>query len=75
MACSVFVSYVEIYNDVCYDLLDESDQRQSKTIRTDAKGVNYVEGVTEVEVSSSEEVIAQHLKGLIFIDIIKIRLF
>lgn len=70
MACSVFVSYVEIYNDVCYDLLEESENRQSKTIRTDAKGVNYVEGATEVEVSSSEEVIAQHLKGYITIFII-----
>lgn len=63
MACSVFVSYVEIYNDTCYDLLDDSDVRQSKVIRTDSKGINYVEGATEVEVSSSEEVIAQHLKG------------
>lgn len=63
MACAVFVSYVEIYNDVCYDLLDDSNVRQSKVIRTDNKGINYVEGATEVEVSSSEEVIAQHLKG------------
>jgi kinesin family protein 23 len=63
MACSVFVSYVEIYNDICYDLLDDSDQRTSKTIRTDARGINYVEGAAEVEVSSSEEVIAQHLKA------------
>jgi predicted aldo/keto reductase-like oxidoreductase len=66
MACSVFVSYVEIYNDVCYDLLGNVEQRQSKIIRTDAKGINYVEGATEVEVSSSEEVIAQHLKGWFF---------
>ncbi|KAI6177736.1 Kinesin-like protein [Aphelenchoides bicaudatus] len=63
MACAVFVSYVEIYNDICYDLLDDSNVRQSKVIRTDAKGMNYVEGATEVEVSSSEEVLAQHLKG------------
>lgn len=67
MACSVFISYVEIYNDSCYDLLDDSlgENRlnQTKNIRTDANGVNFVEKVCEIEVSSSDEVLEQYVKG------------
>ncbi|KAI6204545.1 Kinesin-like protein [Aphelenchoides besseyi] len=62
MACSVFVSYVEVYNDQCFDLLDDRTQRN---IRTDTRNdVVYVDGLTQIEVSSSEEVIEQHLKAL-----------
>ncbi|KAI6180130.1 Kinesin-like protein [Aphelenchoides besseyi] len=58
----IFVSYIEVYNDQCFDLLDDRTQRN---IRTDTRNdVVYVDGLTQIEVSSSEEVIEQHLKAL-----------
>ncbi|CAD5220328.1 unnamed protein product [Bursaphelenchus okinawaensis] len=67
MMCSVFVSYVEIYNDQCYDLLDSSlganRLNMTKAIRTDANGINFVEKVCEVEVTSSDEVIEEYIKA------------
>lgn len=58
-AFSVFVSYVEIYNNYIYDLLDppmdKTKPPQSKTLREDANRSMYVSGVTEVEVRSPED--------------------
>lgn len=53
---AVFVSYVEIYNNTVYDLLDESNKNlQPKILREDLHKNMYVIGVTEVEVKSAEE--------------------
>ncbi|ENN77666.1 hypothetical protein HUJ04_000847 [Dendroctonus ponderosae] len=54
---SVFVSYVEIYNNGVYDLLDESSGKslQNKMLREDSRKNMYVNGVVEVEVKSAEE--------------------
>ncbi|XP_043505581.1 kinesin-like protein KIF23 isoform X1 [Polistes fuscatus] len=58
-AYAVFVTYVEIYNNSVYDLLDDDDVRnktlQSKIVREDGNKNMYVHAVTEVEVKSSEE--------------------
>nr|WNS50023.1 kinesin-like protein protein KIF23 [Halisarca dujardinii] len=57
---SVFVSYVEIYNNYVFDLLEDipADSKkppQSKGMREDARRQMYISGVTEVEVKSTEE--------------------
>lgn len=54
---AVFVTYVEIYNNIVYDLLDESNGKtmQSKLIREDARKNMYVNNVVEVEVKSAVE--------------------
>lgn len=68
-AYSVFVSYVEIYNNHIFDLLEEvpldqfRDKVQSKILRTDAKNNMYVNGTTETEVKSSDEALEVFLKG------------
>lgn len=54
---SVFVNYIEIYNNIVYDLLDESGGKtlQSKILREDASKNMYVSGVVEIEVKSAAE--------------------
>lgn len=49
---SVFVSYVEIYNNSVFDLLDDSSEKtlQNKILREDSRKNMYVNGVVEVEV-------------------------
>ncbi|XP_043785195.1 kinesin-like protein KIF23 isoform X2 [Apis laboriosa] len=58
-AYAVFVTYIEIYNNSVYDLLDENEGKtktlQSKIIREDGNRNMYVHGCTEIEVKSSEE--------------------
>ncbi|XP_031829559.1 kinesin-like protein KIF23 [Nomia melanderi] len=58
-AYAVFVTYVEIYNNSVYDLLEDEDIRtktlQSKIVREDGNKNMYVHAVTEIEVKSSEE--------------------
>lgn len=58
-AYAIFITYVEIYNNSVYDLLDEDDIRtktlQSKIVREDGNKNMYVHAVTEVEVKSAEE--------------------
>lgn len=51
---SVFVTYVEVYNNNVYDLLDIQKTLQSKIIREDASHNMFVHGVTEVEIKSVE---------------------
>ena len=68
---SVFVSYVEIYNNYVYDLLEETQydpivgykQPQSRNLREDSGRNMYVNGVTEVEVKSTEEAYEVLAKG------------
>ncbi|XP_017135388.1 kinesin-like protein KIF23 [Drosophila miranda] len=55
---SVFVTYIEIYNNSVYDLLEDSGIQktlQSKIIREDAHRNMFVHGVTEVEVKTVED--------------------
>ncbi|XP_066245796.1 kinesin-like protein KIF23 [Euwallacea similis] len=54
---AVFISYVEIYNNSVYDLLDESSGRtlQNKILREDSVKNMYVNGVIETEVKSAQE--------------------
>ncbi|KHN75234.1 Kinesin-like protein KIF23 [Toxocara canis] len=70
MVYAVFVSYVEVYNDLCYDLLADPVTRNdgirvlpSKDIRMGPKNSVYVDGVVEVEVQSSGEALEQFFRG------------
>ncbi|KAL5468996.1 hypothetical protein EMCRGX_G030160 [Ephydatia muelleri] len=67
---AVFVSYIEIYNNYVYDLLEElpfdpikPKPPQSKILREDQQRNMYVSGVTEVEVKSTEEAFDILYKG------------
>ncbi|XP_072201891.1 kinesin-like protein KIF23 isoform X3 [Excalfactoria chinensis] len=67
---SVFVSYIEIYNNYIYDLLEETPfdlikpkPPQSKILREDQNHNMYVTGCTEVEVKSTEEAFEVFWKG------------
>uniref|UniRef100_A0A914WAB5 Kinesin-like protein n=1 Tax=Plectus sambesii TaxID=2011161 RepID=A0A914WAB5_9BILA len=69
---AVFVSYIEIYNNVAYDLLETTPLVErgekprpptGKGLHQDSKGNMYVDKVTEVEVSSTEEAFEQFVKG------------
>lgn len=58
----IFVSYVEIYNNFIYDLLEDvpidpikPKPPQSKVLREDSNRDMYVFGVTELEVKSSDK--------------------
>ncbi|XP_041031254.1 kinesin-like protein KIF23 isoform X4 [Carcharodon carcharias] len=67
---SLFVSYIEIYNNYLYDLLEEMPPDpikpkppQSKILREDSNHNMYVAGCTEVEVKSTEEAFEVFWKG------------
>ncbi|MBN3281473.1 KIF23 protein, partial [Polyodon spathula] len=67
---SVFVSYIEIYNNYIYDLLEEvpydpirPKPPQSKILREDQNHNMYVAGCTEVEVKSTVEAFEVFWKG------------
>ncbi|XP_067999666.1 kinesin-like protein KIF23 isoform X5 [Melanerpes formicivorus] len=67
---SVFVSYIEIYNNYIYDLLEETPFEpikpkppQSKLLREDQNHNMYVTGCTEVEVKSTEEAFEVFWRG------------
>uniref|UniRef100_A0A8C1MSM7 Kinesin-like protein n=2 Tax=Cyprinus carpio TaxID=7962 RepID=A0A8C1MSM7_CYPCA len=67
---SVFVSYIEIYNNYIYDLLEETPidpikpkPPQSKILREDQNHNMYVAGCTEVEVKSTEEAFEVFWRG------------
>lgn len=66
----VFVSYIEIYNNYIYDLLEEVQfdpikpkLPQSKMLREDKNHNMYVAGCTEVEVKSTEEAFEVFWRG------------
>uniref|UniRef100_A0A7M4DXK4 Kinesin-like protein KIF23 n=2 Tax=Crocodylus porosus TaxID=8502 RepID=A0A7M4DXK4_CROPO len=67
---SVFVSYVEIYNNYIYDLLEEipydpikPKPPQSRVLREDQNHNMYVIGCTEVEVKSTDEAFEVFWRG------------
>ncbi|XP_059485129.1 kinesin-like protein KIF23 isoform X2 [Neocloeon triangulifer] len=68
---SVFVTYVEIYNNCVYDLLDEpADDMarlrhpQPRLVREDGSRTMYVHGVHEVEVTSANEAFEVFCRGM-----------
>ncbi|CAI4227829.1 unnamed protein product [Auanema sp. JU1783] len=61
--CSVFVSYIEIFNNYCYDLLEKNNSQTKKETRLDSKGVVYVEGISELEVENSNEALEIFCRG------------
>ncbi|XP_056273657.1 kinesin-like protein KIF23 isoform X2 [Pseudoliparis swirei] len=67
---SVFISYIEIYNNYIYDLLEENQEDaikpkapQSKTLREDQNHNMYVSGCMEVEIKSAEEAFQVFWRG------------
>ncbi|KAJ9578772.1 hypothetical protein L9F63_004980, partial [Diploptera punctata] len=67
---AIFVTYVEIYNNGVYDLLEEipddtirNKQLQLKIVREDANRNMYVHSVTEIEVKSTEEAFEAFYRG------------
>ncbi|XP_032805057.1 kinesin-like protein KIF23 isoform X5 [Petromyzon marinus] len=69
-AYSVFVSYIEIYNNYIFDLLEDvvvdpirPKPPQSKMLREDSNHNMYVVGCTEVEVKSTEEAFEMFWRG------------
>lgn len=64
---AVFISYVEIYNNSVYDLLEPTTTRnlplQTKIIREDINHNMFVHGVTELEVNCVEEALAAFHTG------------
>lgn len=65
---SVFVTYVEIYNNSVFDLLEDGPPNTKnlpvKIIREDAAHNMYVHGVTEVEIKSAEDAFNAFYLGL-----------
>jgi len=68
---AVFISYVEVYNNYIYDLLDSPEKDivtgkpklLSKALREDSYRNMFVGGVTEVEVKTPEEALQTYFKG------------
>lgn len=68
---AVFVSYIEIYNNYVYDLLDDLPYNpitgfktpQTKILRTDSSDNMYVHNCTEVEVKQPQDAIDAFYKG------------
>eukprot|EP01147_Barroeca_monosierra_P000538 gene538-7872_t len=57
---SVFVTYIEVYNERIYDLLEpppatKDTRRVGKRLRLDKNGNIYVEGLREIQVESVDE--------------------
>lgn len=51
------VSYIEIYNERLKDLLNSEPVKQTLDVRENAKGQIMVPNLTQIEVSSVEEVL------------------
>ncbi|XP_064077220.1 LOW QUALITY PROTEIN: kinesin-like protein KIF23 [Macrobrachium nipponense] len=66
---SVFVSYIEIYNNYIYDLLEETSDLaqargfQAKILREDASHNMYVNGCNEIEVKSTDDALELLYRG------------
>lgn len=63
---AVFVTYIEVYNNSVYDLLEEGPIQktlQTKIIRSDERSNMYVHGVTEIEVKNVNEAIEAYHTG------------
>ncbi|XP_039751959.1 kinesin-like protein KIF23 [Pararge aegeria] len=65
---AVFVTYIEIYNNSVFDLLEDgppiTKNLPVKLIREDAANKMYVHGVTEIEIKSAEEAFDAFYLGL-----------
>ncbi|XP_030634913.1 kinesin-like protein KIF19 [Chanos chanos] len=61
MHCSVYMSYLEIYNEMIRDLLNPSSGYLD--LREDAKGEIRIAGITEFSTSNAKEIMALLTKG------------
>ncbi|XP_031417739.1 kinesin-like protein KIF19 isoform X2 [Clupea harengus] len=61
MDCSVYMSYLEIYNEMIRDLLNPSSGYLD--LREDAKGEIRIAGITEFSTSCAKEIMALLTKG------------
>ncbi|XP_076136275.1 kinesin-like protein KIF19 [Alosa pseudoharengus] len=61
MDCSVYMSYLEIYNEMIRDLLNPSSGYLD--LREDAKGEIRIAGITEFSTSNAKEIMALLTKG------------
>ncbi|XP_065110437.1 kinesin-like protein KIF19 [Paramisgurnus dabryanus] len=59
--CSVYMSYIEIYNEMIRDLLNPSSGYLE--LREDAKGEIRITGLTEFSTCNAEEIMAFLIKG------------
>lgn len=50
----VICSYVEIYNDLVFDLLD--DELSKVSLKEDSHGITYIDGCKEVQVLTTKDV-------------------
>ncbi|WIA42242.1 hypothetical protein OEZ86_008259 [Tetradesmus obliquus] len=62
-AWSVSVSYLEIYNEALYDLLDLTAQPQELALYEDGRGRVQVSGLRQVAVASEAEALALFFEG------------
>lgn len=63
---AVFVTYVEVYNNCVYDLLEDGPigkTLQTKIVRSDERQNMYVHGVTEVEVKNVSDAVDAYRTG------------
>ena len=66
----LFISFVEIYNNYIYDLLEIPNPKQMKWIRTrhtlvnDSNQMVYVQGVQEIQVKNLDQAFGVYLFGL-----------
>ncbi len=62
---AVFVSYVEVYNEKIYDLLERDPRSigKTKSLMGDNYGWQYVHGCVEVEVDSAKEALETFYRG------------
>jgi len=60
---AVFVSYVEVYNERIYDLLDPSGVNKTKQLRSDAYDWQYVHDSVEVQVQDAREALETFHRG------------
>lgn len=63
MSYTVRLSYMEIYNEQMFDLLDNIGRSDHLQIVDDHKGGVHVKGLTHVEVSSEEDVLGHFFRG------------
>lgn len=62
-AYSVFVTYIEIYNNFAYDLLDENPIESRKMLREDGNHNVYLNSGVEIEVQSADEAFEAFNRG------------
>jgi hypothetical protein len=60
---SLHVSFIEIYNEIIYDLLDPAKQKESKRLGVNEEGEIEVKNLVEIEITSLEDATAAFRRG------------